>query len=262
MLGESQPESIPSSFNESSLNLPDTQAFEGASFADGFLDSGDTVRELTVAWMNERNAPELLTYKGYLVDALMDALDFQVNRILDTPMTTHQDKLNSMLYQNEIERIKFIIKSYLRTRLYKVRSVKQPMKVRLGYLTIVNQIERCTLDLLRHSDSERLLSKNELAYAKKYQKLVEEHNHKSFLHALPSSQHKQDERSGDLSMGMLDHTVVTSNLEAPVFVKVLDYSGSVQLARDEMVLFEKHDIFILRYADIRALLLSGHVRLL
>ena len=40
-------------------------------------------------------------------------------------MTSHQDKLNSMLYQNEIERIKFIIKSYLRTRLHKVNKEKK-----------------------------------------------------------------------------------------------------------------------------------------
>ena len=56
--------------------------------------------------------------------------------------------------------------------------------------------------------------------------------------------------------------MVTSNLEAPVFIKVLENSGNVQLARDEMVMFEKDDIFILRYADIRSLLLSGAVRLL
>ena len=34
-----------------------------------------------------------------------------------------------------------------------------------------------------------------------YQKLVEQHNHDSFLHTLPERQHKQDERSGDLNMG-------------------------------------------------------------
>ncbi|KAI9253825.1 hypothetical protein BDA99DRAFT_562785 [Phascolomyces articulosus] len=235
MLGDHS-SSLSSSLNEFSSSLQDTQIFEGASIADGFLESDDTIKQLTNAWMNERNSPELLTYKGYLVNELVEALDFQANRILETPMTTHQDKLNSMLYQNEIERIKFIIKSYLRTRLHK--------------------IEKCTLDLLRNSDIEELMSDKELAYAKKYQQLVEQHNHDSFLHTLPQKQHKQDERSGDLNM------VVTSNLEAPVFIKVLDYSGNVQLANDDMVLFEKDDIFILRYADIRSLLLSGHVRLL
>ncbi|KAG2218506.1 hypothetical protein INT45_004108 [Circinella minor] len=229
--------SLSSSFNEfNNSSLQDTQVFENVSFVDGLLESGETIKELTNAWMNERNSPELLTYKGYLVNELVEQLDYQVNRILETPMTSHQDKLNSMLYQNEIERIKFIIKSYLRTRLHK--------------------IEQCTLDLLRNQDIEELMSEKELIYARNYQKLVEQHNHDSFLHTLPERQHKQDERSGDLNM------VVTSNLEAPVFIKVLENSGNVQLARDEMVMFEKDDIFILRYADIRSLLLSGAVRLL
>ncbi|KAI9492985.1 hypothetical protein BDB00DRAFT_976304 [Zychaea mexicana] len=238
MLGDDENSaSLPSSFNEFSS----TQAalFEGASSlgdAVGLLESGDTIKQLTEAWMNERNAPELLTYKGYLVNELVEALDFQVNRILETPMTTHQDKLNSMLYQNEIERIKFIIKSYLRTRLHK--------------------IEKCTLDLLRHQESEQLMSDKELIYARKYQQLVEQHHYDSFLNTLPEKQHKQDEKTGELDM------VVKSNLEAPVFIKVLDWSGNVELAKDEMVLFEKDDIFILRYGDVRSLLLDGNIRLL
>ena len=72
--------SLSSSFNEfNSSSLQDTQVFENVSFADGLLESGETIKELTNAWMNERNSPELLTYKGYLVNELVEQLDYQVS---------------------------------------------------------------------------------------------------------------------------------------------------------------------------------------
>lgn len=35
----------------------------------------------------------------------------------------------------------------------------------------------------------------------RYQELIEVHNHESFLQQLPTTQHKQDEKAGDLDMG-------------------------------------------------------------
>lgn len=106
------------------------------------FDHKSTIANLTQAWLNERHAPELLPYKRAWVEELIDAIERQVLPgllllrglllilgaiflqtafIMDNAATNSEQKFISMLYQNEIERIKFILRSYLRTRLYKVR---------------------------------------------------------------------------------------------------------------------------------------------
>lgn len=77
--------------------------------------------------------------------------------------------------------------------------------------------------LLRRHDLNTLLSQQEIDYARRYQELVESHNYDSFLHQLPRSQHKQDEKHGDVNM------VVTPNMDAPVFCQVLDNIGHITM---------------------------------
>ena len=109
--------------------------------------------------------------------------------------------------------------------------------------------------LLRQQDLKELLSSQEIAYARRYQELIESHNHDSFLHQLPRSQHKQDEISVDMNM------VVEPNLDAPVFCRVLSHIGHVEINNDS-VLFEPNDIYILRYSDVRTYLKEKKVKLI
>lgn len=60
--------------------------------------------------------------------------------------------------------------------------------------------------------------------------------------------------AGDLNM------VVEPNFDTPVFVKVIQTLGHVQIKEDE-VLFEKDDIIFLRYNDVKHYLRDGKVRL-
>jgi hypothetical protein len=76
---------------------------------------------LIQAWINERAAPELLYYEEELVNALRTRLEAQMNMIDDRlDHATEQNALATVLYQTEVERVKFVLKSYLRARLYKV----------------------------------------------------------------------------------------------------------------------------------------------
>lgn len=109
--------------------------------------------------------------------------------------------------------------------------------------------------LLRQPNLKELLSFQEIAYARRYQELIESHNHDSFLHQLPRSQHKQDEISVDMNM------VVEPNLDAPVFCRVLSDIGHVEINNDS-VLFEPNDIYILRYSDVRDYLKEKKVKLI
>ncbi|SAM07532.1 hypothetical protein [Absidia glauca] len=197
----------------------------------------DSVVILTRLWMNERNAPELLPYQKQLIDNLIEMIEDQA--MMDEMTSNLESKFASMLYQTEMERIRYLIKSYLRTRLFK--------------------IEKYTLELLRKPDYAEIMSSQEIVYARRYQELIEVHNHESFLQQLPTTQHKQDEKAGDLDM------VVSANLEAPVFCRVLDDIGEIQWAVNdsaETTVLEKDGTYIIRYRAIQEYLKEERIQLI
>ncbi|KAI8328015.1 hypothetical protein BC941DRAFT_445808 [Chlamydoabsidia padenii] len=199
----------------------------------------DSIVILTRLWMNERNAPELLPYQKHLIDNLIEMIEAQANIVMEEMASNLESKFASMLYQTEMERIRYLIKSYLRTRLFK--------------------IEKYTLELLRKPDYADIMSEQEIEYARRYQKLIEVHNHESFLQQLPPTQHKQDEKTGELDM------VVSANLEAPVFCRVLDDIGEIQWPVNnttETTALEKDGTYIIRYRAIQDYLKEERVQLI
>ncbi|KAI9033586.1 hypothetical protein CLU79DRAFT_841507 [Phycomyces nitens] len=195
----------------------------------------DQVNALTHAWINERNSPELLKYKRRLVESLLDKLREKIDS-LDSTTVDAKNMFISVVYETEVERIRYLIKSYLRVRLFK--------------------IEKFALHLLRLPDYEDIMSPQEIIYARSYQELMDGSNHEAFVRMLPPSQHKQDEISGEFSM------IVTPNMEAPVFCRFLKDGQRVVLSMTEMVEYEKGDIVLLRYRSIKELLEEGTVELI
>jgi GINS complex subunit 4 len=112
------------------------------------------------------------------------------------------------------------------------------------------------LHILRQPNLKELLSSQEIEYARRYEDLIQGHNHDSFLYLLPRSQHKQDEISVDMNM------VVQPNLDAAVFCRVLSTLGHIDVGKEDSVLFEVGDTFILRYSDVREHLKEKKVRLI
>ena len=109
---------------------------------------GTPLEQLTRHWMNERHAPDILIAQEDLLTNLLDHLRRQVrlNILLwmyalktqvitlyghgqseavqllrGDPSTSEEEHMRIMLVQTEIERVKFIVRSYVRTRLFKVR---------------------------------------------------------------------------------------------------------------------------------------------
>lgn len=81
------------------------------------------VRLLMRHWMGERLAPDLLPWQGELVGEILEMLQSQneiATQLQSNENTTEDEHFAVMLVQIEVERIKFVLKSYLRTRLQKV----------------------------------------------------------------------------------------------------------------------------------------------
>ncbi|KAJ3015166.1 hypothetical protein HKX48_004747 [Thoreauomyces humboldtii] len=204
----------------------------------------DDVKMLTQCWVNERFAPELLNYQDELVNSLMEMLEAQVRAeiVEEKSGDTPDAAFLVVLYQQEMERVKFIIRSYLRTRLSKFMAI---------------QIQRHTLYYLREDDYRRRLSDEELAFAERFQELVERHLTKSCLgEGLEPWQQQLDDQNDETNM------VSEPDLEDAVFCRINEDIGYFQLeSSDETLMMSKDNIYILRYKSIRRMLEEGKVDL-
>jgi len=77
------------------------------------------VHMLMKSWINERCSPDLLPYNN-LVNDLLEQLEVQSEIIEANKNENVNAAFQNMLCQQEMDRVKFIIKNYLRTRLHKV----------------------------------------------------------------------------------------------------------------------------------------------
>lgn len=84
----------------------------------------DDLQELTQAWISERMAPELLEYKDLLIERVLSRIREQVEYIelnsIELQTQEKDIKLQLMIIESELDRVNFILRSYLRTRLSKV----------------------------------------------------------------------------------------------------------------------------------------------
>jgi hypothetical protein len=104
-------------------------------------DDTSLIRQMMRYWVNEKMAPELLESKGDEVDALMDLVNRQVGfrmklsereidqsvsqaeaveKVSKDDRTDSKEHFKLILVQTEMQRVKYLIRSYIRTRLNKV----------------------------------------------------------------------------------------------------------------------------------------------
>lgn len=109
------------------------------------------LQQLIRHWMNERHAPDILPVAEDVLAGLLDHIRRQVGEmlypilrfkrgfmdvvmlqsetvqlLLSDPSSSSEEHFRIMLAQTEVERVKFVVRSYLRTRLFKVSNVSVP----------------------------------------------------------------------------------------------------------------------------------------
>ncbi|ETV80020.1 hypothetical protein, variant 2 [Aphanomyces astaci] len=135
----------------------------------------EDVALLRDAWANELNAPELLTFQTDLISDMVEQVQNQQSYVdemsADVATLTEERSFTNKLYQMEIDRIKYMLASYLRLRLMK--------------------IERHTRHVL-HASMDKL-SPGEVDYAHSYKDLYESHCRDLLLSKLPPDHQQLDE---------------------------------------------------------------------
>ncbi|KZV65629.1 GINS complex, Sld5 component [Peniophora sp. CONT] len=191
-------------------------------------------------WQNERHSPDILPGQEPVLNTLLDHIRRQSNTIQllrSDPDSSEDEHFRIMLAQTEIERVKFIVRSYIRTRFYKIEKYAQ-------YI-VVNE------------DMHERLSQTELDHAKRCAKAMENHLQTSVLRSLP-----EDQRALDDEAAFVPSMVTAPDKTKAVFVLALEDCPPVRLPDGNSLTMLKGHIVLTPYAVIEQLLALGSVELI
>jgi GINS complex subunit 4 len=85
------------------------------------------------------------------------------------PESSEEEHIRIVLAQTEVERVKFVVRSYLRTRLFKVRTLERGAQRRLEtfFYLFVMKIEKYARYITTNADVQTRLSQAELDHARR-----------------------------------------------------------------------------------------------
>ncbi|KAF2772640.1 GINS complex, Sld5 component [Teratosphaeria nubilosa] len=207
------------------------------------------LQALTRAWINERTAPELLPYPADLIDRIVERIKAQIETIEEMTGTLDpKANFTLVILQTELERFKFLVRSFLRARIAKID--KFPHHYR--NLVLSRQQES-------HQHAQPLLSVLEQQYLQSHQSLLSQHYQASFLSSFPAQMQKLDDTAGNVSM------VDAPDELSAVFVRVLRDAGKVEVQGEAgvgVVELKRGDVWVLRWRDVRSGVEKGDVELI
>src|SRR6266581_4461771 len=90
-----------------------------------------------------------------------------VQALRGDPDSSEAEHARIMLVQTEVERVKFVVRSYIRTRLYKVRTSPFHRSATFELLTDDSQIEKYARYVVSTPEVQEKLSQAELDHAKR-----------------------------------------------------------------------------------------------
>ena len=174
--------------------------------------------KLTEAWMNEKFAPELLESQIDLVECMLAQV-----KELENSFTGKEKDMASSLQKVELERVKFVITSYLRERLKKIE----------------NNVIHVLAEEAKSETSK--LSPEELVFARSFADNMQKHFNTLALKQMPSNMQTLDRKKN----------IPMPNMDAYVLIKVNETQENVKLdPEDEPSDLVEGTQHILRYQPI------------
>ncbi|XP_031847309.1 DNA replication complex GINS protein SLD5 isoform X1 [Nomia melanderi] len=186
------------------------------------------------AWLNEKFAPEILPHQSDLVDCMFQ----QITHMEDNMKRLEKGDLRLMVHRMELDRIKFVVSSYLRARLEK--------------------IEKYTVHILaqetKRPREECYLTPAELQFAKEFLANIEVLFRKAVLQYMP----------GPFQAFEVNKLLVKPNMHAYVFLRANQKIEGIVLpgSLDQEVNFEPGSQHIIQYSAVANLVKSGAVQLI
>lgn len=199
-------------------------------------------------WIAERSAPVLLEYQEALLQEVIASARALRDYIEETSIDLMESqegaqpsahglgelKTQLLLCESELERVKYVARSYKRARLAKIDMTP------LYYLKLQDTPEKC-------------MSKDEWIYCHRRTELESASYFSGFLHNFPPDLQSLTEEEGQISM------VDEPDVDKPVPIRAQEDLG-VRLVGSEEVQLEKNGLYLLRFSAISDLL--SHITLL
>nr|CCA23133.1 conserved hypothetical protein [Albugo laibachii Nc14] len=189
-------------------------------------DINEDIEKMMTLWRNELNAPDILNYNNDLVVALLEQIKNQQGYIDsigdDRGNLTEERSFTNKLYQMEIDRLRYVLASYLRTRLQKIERYSK-------------HIVKTTVYLDR-------LSEKECIYAQQHASLIATHLNNTALSRIPEEHRVLDS----------DGMALEPNLDKFVFCQSQEELGQVRCddRGAEFVQVREKDRHVIRYRSI------------
>nr|ACU21110.1 unknown [Glycine max] len=226
--------------------MASSSAAEGVSMDDDYetLIATTDVELLKRAWRNEKAAPEILRYESKLVSRVNKVIQL-MEEIVEEKSSGGTDPLSVSLYQMDLDRTLFLLRSYLRIRIQK--------------------IEKYVFHIQKTEELRNRLSKYEKDFAKMCENDLEQHLDESVLSKLPKDYKSVLRQS---SMSEEDDMVPEPQLDTFVLCRSKEYLTGIQLedgpVDDRSKLFEMEPgvLHFICYKSIKALAESGKIDLL
>ncbi|KAL5522007.1 SLD5 [Sanghuangporus sanghuang] len=199
------------------------------------------IHMLLRAWQNERHAPDILPVCDDLLTRTLDLIRSKTDisttlRNADVTLSEEEHYCVTLL-QTEVERIKFIIRSYVRTRLYKIEQ-------HAAYITL-------------NPDVHARLTKAELRHAQRYAELVASQFRTTVLDHLPEPQQDLDDAPTLTTPSM----ITSPDKNKPVFFRAVDTIEGLQLDDGTLASVPKDTIMLVPYRVIEQHVLRGEAEL-
>lgn len=194
------------------------------------------IKELTLAWVTERMSPTLLPTKETLLFRILKRVQLQIEVIEEKSIDMSPDtdvKLELLIVETELERIKYLIRSYLRVRLLKIDNSME-------------YYQSSPLDRMNMSQTERM-------YLNRHYALLKNLYTHQFMNTFPDSLKQMNDSSGSASM------VQEPNMDHPVFVRVVKDTGRKIIIGNDSVKLRKDSIVVIKYSIIVKYVESGDV---
>ncbi|KAF9733311.1 hypothetical protein PMIN06_007515 [Paraphaeosphaeria minitans] len=200
------------------------------------------LQELTRAWVAERVAPEMMAWPGGLMERVLGRVGRQIELVEDqTGNMDPKTNFRLIVVQTEVERFKFLVRSFLRARLRKIDT--HPLHI-----------------LAKHTESDAshpLLSPAEYQYLTSHQALLAAHYGASFLSQFPNNLQRMDDTTGGISM------VDKPDEDAAVLVRVLRDVGEVAVeGTDKKLDMKRGDVWVVRWSAVRGWVGSGDLEII
>ncbi|KAG6818448.1 hypothetical protein H0H93_004857, partial [Arthromyces matolae] len=165
------------------------------------------LQQLIRHWINERSCPDILPAQEEVLVNLLDHIRSQsktVQLLRGDASTSEDQHVRIVLAQTEMERVKFIVRSYVRTRHYK--------------------IDKFARFITTNAEVQTRLTKGELDHARRYANILDRHLHKCVLQSLPEPQAHLDD-----NVPFVPSMITPPDKTRPVFVHALQDCPPIRL---------------------------------